>query len=67
MKRKMQDFALAGKCVPGKAGCTPSARTPSLANIHAMAVPKKPFPACQRNSRRVRPQENWNGSFIQLR
>ena len=35
--------------------------TPSRASIQAIAVPKNPLPACQRNSRRVRPQGKWKG------
>ena len=48
--------------VPGVAtdACAFAAKNPSFASMYAIAVPKKPLPACQRNSRRVLLQGKLN-------
>src|SRR5437763_16264736 len=59
----MQDFALSAACggLTASGVAAPSAgvaKNPSRSSNAVSATPAKPAPVCQRNSRRVRPQ-NW--------
>src|SRR5690349_18787603 len=63
----MHALAFAAKCAgfgasgePGASarGGSARAKNPSLARRYVSAVPTKPPPICQRNSRRVRPQKS---------
>src|SRR4051794_17187196 len=68
MNRKMTLVAFASKwgglgdSGSGASAAVARGRNPSSASIEARARPAKPPPACQRNSRRVRPQKDMDST-----